>query len=156
MGKTGKTGMLKWRHLGWLRTRVFLGHQQVYDFAKNLLYPEVPAYYVWDEKKFQRRKRGVNVVGWPDIKREHALGRVYTVHPNNTECYHLRMLLHEIRGPISFEALKTVNGQVHPTFKSTCKALGLLEDDEHLYAALEEAALCQSPHMIRDLFTIIY
>jgi len=60
------------------------------------------------------------------------------------------MLLHEIRGPISFEALKTVIGQVHPTFKSTCKALGLLEDDQHLYAAL-----CQSPHMIRDLFTII-
>jgi len=30
------------------------------DFAKNLLYPEVPAYYVWDKKKFQRRKRGVN------------------------------------------------------------------------------------------------
>ncbi|KAL4153295.1 hypothetical protein QTP88_001128 [Uroleucon formosanum] len=123
---------------------------KVDDFAKNLLYPEVPAYYVWDKKKFQRRKRGVNVVGWPDIKREHTLGRVYTVHPNNTECYHLRMLLHEIRGPISFEALKTVNGQVHPTFKSTCKALGLLEDDEHLYAAL-----CQSPHKIRDLFTII-
>ncbi|XP_025421174.1 uncharacterized protein LOC112691234 [Sipha flava] len=128
---------------------------KVDDFAKNLLYPEVPAYYVWDKKKFQRRNRGVNVVGWPDIKREHALGRVYTVHPNNTECYHLRMLLHEIRGPISFVALKTVNGQVYPTFKSTCKALGLLEDDENLYAALEEAALCQSPHMIRDLFTII-
>ncbi|XP_025408974.1 uncharacterized protein LOC112682560 [Sipha flava] len=125
------------------------------DFAKNLLCPEVPAYYVWDKKKFQRRKRGVNFIGWPDIKREHALGRVYTVHPNNTECYHLRMLLHEIRGPISFEALKTVNGQVYPTFKSTCKALGLLEDDEHFYAALEETALCQSPHMIRDLFTII-
>ncbi|XP_050065737.1 uncharacterized protein LOC126554744 [Aphis gossypii] len=117
---------------------------KVDDFAKNLLYPEVPAYYVSDKKKFQRRKRGVNVVGWPDIKREHALGRVYTVHPNNTECYQIRMLLREIRGPISFEALKTVNGQVHPTFKSMCKALGLLEDDEHLYAALEEAALCQS------------
>jgi len=83
---------------------------KVDDFAKNLLYPEVPAYYVWDKKKFQRRKRGVNVIGWPDIKREQCLGRVYTVHPNSTECYHLRMLLHEIRGPTSFEALKTVNG----------------------------------------------
>jgi len=96
------------------------------------------------KKKFQRR-----------IKKEHALGRVYMVHPNNTEFYHLRMHLNEIRGPISCEALKPVNGQLHPTFKSTCKALGLLEDDEHLYTALEEAALCQYPHMIWNLFTIL-
>jgi len=75
--------------------------------------------------------------------------------PTITLRYHLRMLLHEIWGSISFEALKTVNGQVHLTFKSKCKALGLLEDDENVYAALGEAALCQSPHMIRDLFTII-
>lgn len=79
---------------------------KVDDFAKTLLYSEVPAYYVWNKRSFQRRKRGVNVEGWSGVKKEHVLGRVYTVHPNNTECYHLRMLLHEIRGPISFEALK--------------------------------------------------
>ncbi|GBP79736.1 hypothetical protein EVAR_49435_1 [Eumeta japonica] len=38
-----------------------------------------------------RRKRGKPVDGWPGIRKEHALGRVYTVHPNNTECYHLRL-----------------------------------------------------------------
>lgn len=128
---------------------------KVDNFAKTLLYLEVPAYYVWDKRKFQRRKRGANVEGWPGVKKEHVLGRVYTVHPNNTQCYHLRMLLHEIRGPISFEALKTVDGHVYSTFQSACKALGLLEDDQHLFAAMEEAALCQSPQMIRDLFTII-
>lgn len=42
----------------------------------------------------------------------------------------------KIRGPISFESLRTVNGQLHLTFKSTFKALELLKDDEHLYAAL--------------------
>ncbi|XP_067131955.1 uncharacterized protein [Centruroides vittatus] len=125
------------------------------DFAKTLLYSEVPVYYVWNKRSFQRRKRGVNVEGWSGVKKEYVLGRVYTVHPNNTECYHLRMLLHEIRGPISFEALKTVDGHLHPTFQSACKALGLLEDDRHLDSALEEAALCQTPHMIRELFAII-
>lgn len=125
------------------------------DFAKTLLYYQVPAYYVWTNSRFERRKRGVDVVGWPGVKKEHALGRVYTIHPNNTECFHLRMLLHEIRGPTSFEMLKTVNDVVHPTFQTACKALGLLENDEHWHAALSEAALCQSPHMIRELFTIM-
>ncbi|KAL4126243.1 hypothetical protein QTP88_010468 [Uroleucon formosanum] len=106
----------------------FFDFCKVNEFAKSLLYPEIPAYYVWDKKKFQRRKRGVNVNGWPDIKKDHVLGRVYTVHPNNTECYHLHMLLREIRGPISFEALKTVNGQLYPTFNPPVKTTKIYKD----------------------------
>lgn len=57
---------------------------QTDNFAKTLLYLEVPAYYVWNKNNFVRRKRGVAVEGWPGEMKEHALGRVYTVHPNNT------------------------------------------------------------------------
>jgi len=56
------------------------------DFAKTLLYVDAPSYYVWKNNRFERRKRGINVNGWPGIKRDQALGRVYTIHPNNTEC----------------------------------------------------------------------
>jgi hypothetical protein len=48
-----------------------------------------------------------------------------------------------------------VNGVVHPTFKSACKALGLLEDDQHWHATLEEAAVCKLPFRIRELFAIM-
>jgi len=125
------------------------------DFAKTLLYSEVPSYFVWKNNKFTRRKRGKDVDGWPGVKKEHALGRVYTIHPNNTECYHLRLLLHEVRGPTSFSELKTVNGVLHLTFQSTCKALGLLEDDKHWDTTLKEAALCDSPFKLRELFTVM-
>ena len=47
--------------------------------------------------------------GYPLIYESDCLGRVYTVHPNDTECYHLRLLLHTVRGPTSFEALRTFN-----------------------------------------------
>lgn len=80
---------------------------------------------------------------------------MYTIHPNNTECYHLRLLLHEVRGPTSYSALKTVNGILHPTFQSACKALGLLEDDKHWDSTLEDAALCDSPYKLRELFTVM-
>ncbi|XP_074109302.1 uncharacterized protein LOC141534058 [Cotesia typhae] len=112
---------------------------QVDDFAKTLLYVEVPAYYVWKNNRFERRKKG----------------RVYTVHPGNTECYHLRLLLHEIRGPTSFSALKTVNGVIHPTFQAACRALGLLEDDANWYSTLEEACISDLPYKIRELFAIM-
>ncbi|KAF0695535.1 ATP-dependent DNA helicase, partial [Aphis craccivora] len=119
----------------------------LYDFAKTLLYVDVPSYY--------RRKRGINVNGWPGIKRDQALGRVYTIHPNNTECYYLRILLHEVRGPTSFLKLKTVNGTIQPNYQTACKALGLLEDERHWDTTMEEAVLCGSPFKLRELFAIM-
>jgi len=74
-------------------------------FAKTLLYSEVPSYFVFKNNKFQRRKQGRNVDGWSTVKKDDALGRVYTIHPHNTVCYYLHMLLHEIRGPTSFSDL---------------------------------------------------
>lgn len=125
------------------------------EFAKTLLYHEVPSYYVWNNKNFIRRKRGQDVEGWPGVKKDSALGRVYTIHPNNTECYHLRMLLHVVRGPTSFEHLKSVNGVILPTFHAACRELGLLESDEHYDLTLEEAALCHSPLRLRELFSVM-
>jgi hypothetical protein len=100
-------------------------------FAKTLDYCEVASYLVWNVNKSFRRKQGKLVLGHPGIKKDHVLGKVYTVHSGNTECYYLRLLLHEIRGPTSFLSLKKVAGVARPTFYSACRALGLLEDDAH-------------------------
>ncbi|CAH0555040.1 unnamed protein product [Brassicogethes aeneus] len=64
-------------------------------FAKTLLYSEVPTYFTWNTsaKKFQRRKQGKVVEGHPNLYSTDALGRLFTVHPNNAECFYLRLLL---------------------------------------------------------------
>ncbi|GFR24926.1 ATP-dependent DNA helicase [Trichonephila clavata] len=95
------------------------------------------------------------VSGYLEIKKDQVLGRVYTVHPGNAECYYLRLLLHKIRGPKSFNALKIVAGVVQPSFQAACRALGLLEDDTNWNSKLEEASISESPHKIRELFAII-
>ena len=84
-----------------------------------------------------------------------ALGRMYTVHPNNAECYFLRMLLHTVQESTSFLALKTVDGKVCETFREACQNLGLLENDQHWEMTLSEAALTCFPAQIRNLFAII-
>lgn len=125
------------------------------DFARRLFYYEVPAYYVWKNGSFARRKKGENVPNYPGVKKEAVLGRVYTVHPNNFECYYLRLLLHEVRGPTSFQDIKTVNGIIHVNFQSACRALELLEDDEHWNRTLEDAVVSESPQNLRELFAIM-
>ncbi|GFS64967.1 ATP-dependent DNA helicase [Trichonephila clavipes] len=65
------------------------------------------------------------------------------------------MLLNVIQGPTNFLDLKTVDGQEFETFRQVCEKLGLLENDNHWDATMEEAILCHSPSQIRELFAIL-
>ncbi|XP_067947388.1 uncharacterized protein [Watersipora subatra] len=117
------------------------------DFARTLLYCQLPAYYTFDAstKCWKRRVQGSSVPDHPGIYQTDALARVYTVHPNNRECFFLRIILHHVVGPVSFHHLRTVEGHVCATFHETCRRLGLLKDDAQWREALEEAATVRSP-----------
>ncbi|GBO45758.1 hypothetical protein AVEN_143055-1 [Araneus ventricosus] len=111
------------------------------DFAKSLLYVEVTRYYTWNTstRKWKRRIHGTPVQNWPGVKSGDALGRVYTVHTSNMECFYLRMLLHHVRGPTSFGDLKRHNQQELSTFREACEQKGLIENDNHWDLTVEEA-----------------
>ncbi|GFR16178.1 ATP-dependent DNA helicase [Trichonephila clavata] len=133
------------------------------EFAASLLYEEIPGYiyiyiyYTFNKQNgsFQRRRRGTPVEGHPGIFHEHTLGRIYTIHPNNRGCYHLRMLLNVVKGPTSFKTLKSVNGILYPTYQEACLALGLLEGDNHWSDTLTDARISSSASKLRELFAII-
>ena len=72
-------------------------------------------------KSFERRKQGKSVNGQPTIFKDITIRRLYTIHPNQHECFFLRLLLVNVR-PTSFEYLKTVNGTIHDTYLSTTRA----------------------------------
>ena len=116
------------------------------DFASTLFYAEVPQHYTWQKSRKVWQRRATN---------QKSLGRMYTVHPSNRECYFLRILLHHKRGPKSFDDLKTIEGEVCQTFQEACIRLGLLHDDSHWNAAMEEAAFQMVPKRIRELFAVI-
>ena len=83
------------------------------------------------------------------------MGRVYTVSPHNRECYFLRLLLHNVRGPTCFEDLRTVDGVLCETYQQACEMLGLLESDNHWRSALTEAAATMNPRKMRELFAVM-
>lgn len=70
--------------------------------------------------------------------------------------FFLRILLHNVVGPETFQNIKTVDNIVFETYKETCLKLGLLKDDQHWDAAMFEANETQTPRQLRSLFTIIY
>ncbi|GFU28201.1 ATP-dependent DNA helicase [Trichonephila clavipes] len=73
----------------------------------------------------------------------------------NRECFYLRLLLINIHGPISFQDLRTVNGQLCATYRQACQELNLLENDAHWDTALADASNTARPQQIRTLFAII-
>jgi hypothetical protein len=125
----------------------------------------MPRHFIWANGSWQKRKQGRPVDGFPGYVRDDALGRVYTIHPSNREAFHLRILLHQTRGPTSFQDLKLIKvrdaaGNVIATkqcstFMEACHELGLIDDDSHWNEALQEAALSRSPAQLRDLFAIM-
>lgn len=107
------------------------------------------------EKEFKRRILGTLVDNHPKIKYFDALGRVYTVHPTNFECYCLRLLLHKVRGPTSFPLLRTVNNNTYGTYREACETLGLLESDNHWQATMQDAVMTCSASRVRHLFAVL-
>ena len=115
--------------------------------AKQYLYPEVPAHFVFDKKnkKWKPRKRGGNNI----------IARMYSVSPKDMERFSLRLLLLHVPGATSYENLRTVNGVTVETFEEACHLLHLHEDDTQWDHALTEAATFQMPAQLRCLFATI-
>ena len=77
------------------------------------------------------------------------------VGPTAGERFHLRMLLMVVRGPTSFDDLKTVDGEVCETFHEACLKRGLLEDDGEWDICLQDAAEIQTGSQLCHLFTTL-
>ncbi len=64
------------------------------------------------------------------------------------------MLTH-VKGAVSFEVLRTINGVVHDTFKLVYITLGLYDSDDEWNACLGEAVVMQIGAQLRFLFVTI-
>ncbi|XP_061999597.1 uncharacterized protein LOC133716991 [Rosa rugosa] len=114
--------------------------------ARQYLYREFPEHYKWDGRHKTWEARETN---------QKVIGRIYTVSPSEGEKFYLRVLLNHVRGPKSFEDLRTVDGVLQPTFKKAVEERGLLEDDESIRQCLREASNIRMPSSLRRLFVTI-
>ncbi len=92
---------------------------------------------------------------WTIRQRGWCVGGLYFVSPSTGECYLLHTLLTKVKGAVSFEALRTVNGVIHDTFKSACIPLGLYDSVDEWNACLEEVVGMQIGAQLRYLFMTI-
>nr|XP_023877127.1 uncharacterized protein LOC111989564 [Quercus suber] len=106
----------------------------LYEEVRELTYSEFPTNWIWHrrDKEWKLRKSG------------RCIGRIY----------YLWMLLNVIKGARSLEEMRTINNVVYPTFRSTCYALGLLDDDKEWHEALNHASYWASRKQLLELFLL--
>ncbi|WAQ90524.1 hypothetical protein PtA15_12A514 [Puccinia triticina] len=75
--------------------------------ARELLYGEIPDHFYWTSAK-----------EWlPRRRPSDTIGRLYFATPVDGERYYLRLLLLNVRGPTSFDDLRTFEGITHKNFR---------------------------------------
>ncbi|GJR08538.1 DNA helicase [Tanacetum coccineum] len=115
--------------------------------GNHLTYLDFPSEFVWyaDSKSWHRRV----------IQTKKSIGRLTYVHPSSGDLFYFRMLLSHQKGCKSPIEVRTVNGQVLPTYRAACEALGLLGDDKEWDIALEESGVSATSAQLRTLFAQI-
>ncbi|XP_072087196.1 uncharacterized protein [Arachis hypogaea] len=110
--------------LGWFEAN------KKYNEARSLTYAEFSSKFVW---KPAPRK-------WYPRKSHSVIGQIFFVPPGSGEIYYLRLLLNFVRGPTSYEEIRTIDGVLYSTFRDACYTQGLLDDDKEYIDAIEEAS----------------
>jgi hypothetical protein len=116
--------------------------------TRGLLYIDAPESLTWHKELNPRRWQ-------PRRGGRRTIGRIYFISPRSRELFYLRMLLHVVTSPKSFEHLRTYDGVVHEDFRSACVARGLLDNDQQWDFCLREAAGYQTGFQLRSLFAMI-
>ena len=77
--------------------------------------------------------------GTYNTQKPKQIGRIISIHPNNSELFCLRQLLLHQKGCTSFKELQTVDGELCPTFKAACVAMHLIENNDMWINCMDEA-----------------
>ncbi|KAF7807456.1 uncharacterized protein G2W53_039617 [Senna tora] len=100
----GIASLMQTKFLAWFEAN------RKYPTSRELTYAQVPTKFVFkhDSREWCVRKAG------------YAVGRLYYGPPSLGELHYLRVLLTFVKGPTSYEDIRTINGVFHPTFKDAC------------------------------------
>ncbi|XP_076056367.1 uncharacterized protein LOC143034320 [Oratosquilla oratoria] len=92
------------------------------EFAAGLYYNQLPNHFVFNNTSsvWEERKTTAS-----------SLGRRRAVTNKTVELFYLRLLLTHVKGPTSYEDLRTFEGVIYPTYREAVKAMGLLNDKEN-------------------------
>ena len=123
-------------------------NDRIGDIARTLTYQEFPQKFTLKSDEHHQQSKL-----WSFRQRKGlTLGRMVYIGPTSGEHFYLRTLLMVVKGPKSFDDLRTVDGVLCETFHDACQKLGLLENDTEWRLCLQDASEIKTGAQLRHLF----
>lgn len=113
--------------------------------VRSLRYQDITEFF-WFNKAHYLEER---------VNRTASVARIYFAGIGQGDRYYLRLLLMHVRGPTSFDHLRTVDGVTYESYREAANQLGLTLNDQHYAATLSEQATALTGHQLRVLFAIM-
>ena len=114
-----------------------------------MYYHDIPNQCVWDRSAKAWNSRRSRVAACK------VIGRLANVAPIEGGRFYLFLLLLAQPGACGFENLRTVEGELLPTFQAAATARGLCDSDEHYHAALRDALAVATAGRARRFLAMI-
>ncbi|GAU39655.1 hypothetical protein TSUD_18380 [Trifolium subterraneum] len=124
---------------------VWMDANKKYPEARDLTYGEFPGKFVWNKQKR----------AWTPRKQGFSIGRLHFVPPGSGQKFYLRLLLNYVKGPRSFDEIKTVDNVRYDRFKEACFASGMMDGDKEFIHAIKEASHGGGGAFLRILFVAL-
>lgn len=118
-------------------------------YARSILYCDFLEYFTWQRGK-KKKFWQIRV-----CEGRKQVGKIVSAHPAEGERYYLRVLLNHVTSATSYEDLRTVEGEILPSFCEAVERRGLIEADNTLDECLTEAKTFEMPLALRRLFATI-
>ncbi|XP_025625414.1 uncharacterized protein [Arachis hypogaea] len=126
-------------------TEFFALNREEDQQSRHLPYREILEYYTWHNKEKESYRRKTQ---------RRSIGRIYIVSPSEGEKFYLRILLSNIREPINWDDLLTVNGVQYLSFKQSAQHRGLLESDSNISLTHENDNDNLIPRVIQEELSV--
>jgi hypothetical protein len=121
----------------------YFAHNAQNADGRNVVYADFPVDHVW---KIQE-----NVL-LAQQRREQIVGRMYFVHPTNSERFFLCLLHIVVSSTTSFEHLQIVDDIEHLMFQATYRTLGFLQNDAEWDTCTWETCIDQDIKKVKEYF----
>ena len=131
-------------------SNAWLNPNKTNEYLRKFFYINIPNHFVFD------LIRKIWVTGRNFSK---VIGRVVNVSSKDVERFHLKLILHRIKGATCFNDLKMYEVLTYNNFKETGIAMGLVESDTDIFNIFEEACPIIKPiqlhNFLHDLLFLI-